>query len=179
MFARASPLTTVPLSPFPSNWLCGLWHSGTGFHPGTWVPSSSYKGFPSGQTYSWYIHACQALPESGYFWENGYNRNHGTQRTPTTLPGRMRLGGAAPHYDARSAAEVAEVLIYRRVLSDQEMYNVNAYLQQRYRLVKRCSTFPPPALAYPPPSLPAPPTTATTFPGKPTPTRWHWCQPLT
>ncbi len=115
------------------NWLYGFHgNSVNRFHPNGWV----YNG--GGSDSSWHLHAATMSGDEnprGSFWNDGNNLV--TDNTGSndwwSKPGQLGLGGYRFNSEL-SRCEVAEVIIYDRVLTADELNRVGYYLEQKYGL---------------------------------------------
>jgi len=115
------------------NWLFGFHgNSVNRFHPNGWV----YNG--GGSDTSWHLHAATMSGDEnplGAFWNDGNNlaTNNVGSNDWWSKPGQLGLGGYR-HNSEVSRCEVAEVIIYDRVLTAHEINRVGYYLEQKYGL---------------------------------------------
>jgi hypothetical protein len=88
---------------------------------------------------NWHIHAgritSDADPIAG-FWKDGVSLTTDSQGSHNTVykPGRLGLGGGTGANNEASRSEIAEVLIYDRVLSGAELDAAGSYLTKKYAL---------------------------------------------
>lgn len=113
------------------NWLLG-WHNGARqkFYSQGWVynpPTTTDLTTP-------YIYSCTGdLGADDYaLYENGvYLTNNNLGAGP---PGSLSLGGWGFNNSERSIGDVAEVIVYNRVLSSDERLSVERYLSNKYSI---------------------------------------------
>ncbi len=114
------------------NWLLGKWGGNTAHFTGAWVGPNA--GINAG-TINTAISEGIGGPQSSRWSLNG--RGFGGN-TSAGAPGNLFLGqpGAAgnPPFDEPSQADVSEVLVFNRVLADNERNAVNSYLSDKYGL---------------------------------------------
>ena len=115
------------------NWFWGYHHGGVHkWHPNGWV--SNHGG---GDT-NWHIHSGDinnAGDPQANFWTDGAQKatNHKGSNNTNYKPGLMSFGGLWHGSNNEfSNSEVAEVVMYNRVLSKDEREMVEAYLSQKY-----------------------------------------------
>ncbi len=114
------------------NWLFGYHGNGDEkWHAGGWIHNAG-----TGNT-DWHLHVGtmrRAATPLGSFWKDGtlLALDAGGAHVTNYKPGRISLGG----WDTRefSQCEVAEVLIYNRALSSEEINRVGYYLSEKYAL---------------------------------------------
>ncbi len=110
------------------NWLVGLWAGNQGHYASGWVSNSSYN--PAGTNNPWISEAIGTASNS-YYYADGTNMT--VNSSPTGVPGRLALVGSGM-YNEQSQADVAEILIYTRVLTTEERNAVGSYLASKYNI---------------------------------------------
>jgi len=116
------------------NWLFGFNSSGDErWQAETWIHNAGTANT------NWHIHAghinSDEDPKAG-FWKDGVKLltdGTGSHDTDYTI-GRLGLGGYRLN-NQESRCEIAEVLIYNRVLSDEELERLGSYLDWKYDLM--------------------------------------------
>ncbi|MEM7391231.1 MAG: LamG-like jellyroll fold domain-containing protein, partial [Verrucomicrobiota bacterium] len=113
------------------NWLFGFWGaSHIRFFANGWV----FQG--GNDNTDWHVHAGSINnSDQANFWADGnqyaFDNNGANDVFPNYTPGQLRLGGAGAE---NSACEVAEVLVFDRILTDTERNAVGSYLKSKYGL---------------------------------------------
>lgn len=110
-----------------SNWLLGTHFNNHGYHADAWVKSDA----PIEANRSYVSVAVQNSTSSRYYL-NGEDLT--TNPSPVGLLGRIALGGAVGTHHQPAYVDLAEVIVYDRVLSDSDRQEVEAYLANRYSL---------------------------------------------
>ena len=108
------------------NWLAGKWGGGNAHYAEGWVTVPG--GVAAGIDAPVIGEAVGGVDNSHYFID-GTNRTN--VATPVGVPGKLRLGGQGTEF---SQADVAELLIYDRVLTKVERHDVGLYLADKYGL---------------------------------------------
>lgn len=121
------------------NWLAGLWAGNHGHYASGWVSNSSYN--TAGTNTPWISEAIGYTSSSAYY-ANG--QNYTVDSNPTGNPGKLALVGSGA-YNEQSQADVAEILIYNRVLTTQERNAVGSYLATKYSMATSYVNVPEPA----------------------------------
>jgi len=113
------------------NWLFGYHSNGDEkWHPSTWIINQGYANT------DWHVHAghmnSDADPKAS-FWKDGARllTDNTSSGANNYMIGRLGLGGYRNNNE-ESNCEIAEVLIYNRVLTDAEVDQVGLYLGWKY-----------------------------------------------
>ncbi len=106
------------------NWLVGKWRGNNGYYAGGWVSQT-----PTG-TLDPAIGEATGLPASSGYRVNGAELTENS--SPTGNPGRLAFVSEGWDIDEISHADVAEVLVYDRVLTRKERNHVGLYLTRKY-----------------------------------------------
>lgn len=109
------------------NWLIGKWGSGNAYFANGFVYNSGGGAGTNQPTISAGTGGTGA-PLSSYY-VNG--KNVTTDSSPSGSPGHLGLGSSGT-FSEQSTADVAEVLVYDRVLSNDEIQSVSEYLSIKY-----------------------------------------------
>lgn len=117
------------LSGSSNNWLMG-WFDGASspFYADAWI---NYPASPAGTT--WYAYATDQTATAQRIFQ-GNNLMATGALTNSPGPIGLSVGGWSTCCVELSAAEVAEVIVYDRMLTDAERASVYAYLNARYAL---------------------------------------------
>jgi hypothetical protein len=119
------------------NWLLGPHSSPQGFYANGWVSQISLRrNIPSLSI------AIQDTLDSRFI-HNGQDLTQ--DRNPTGILGSVAIGGASGTYFQPTTAELAELVIYDRVLTNSERLQVTAALNQRYNISPE--PLPPPSIS--------------------------------
>lgn len=134
VFARTGNTGRI-LQSTTTNWLLGLHSNSMGFYANGWVTNSIPSPLNTG-----YLATATQESGSSRFYLNG------ADLTQSSTPGgelrNVAIGGGAGTYFQPSNAQVAEILIYDRVLNETERRNVDAYLANKYDLFVPTATTP-------------------------------------
>jgi hypothetical protein len=109
-----------------ANWLVGKWRGNNGYYANGWVSQT-----PTG-TLEPAIGEATGLPASSGYRVNGAELTENS--SPTGNPGRLAFVSEGWDIDEISHADVAEVLVYDRVLTRKERNHVGLYLTRKYDL---------------------------------------------
>lgn len=116
------------LSGSGNNWLLG-WYSGK---PNAFFAVEDWVSLPSGTAgYGWEVYASDQTSTSQRLYHNNSFMASNTMASASG-PSGLSLGGWSFGIPEWSACEIAEVIVYNRVLSDAERIEVNNYLNLRY-----------------------------------------------
>ena len=121
------------------NWLFGF-HSGliNRWHAEGWIYPEAGAGGVAANT-NWYIHAGTIGPgpnPPASFWSQGVQLLSGSYDSGDTnyMIGRLQLNGYNNGNNEMSAADIAEILIYDRLIGPNERNAIGAYLATKYAL---------------------------------------------
>lgn len=108
-----------------NNWLIGPYNSNHTYYNGGWCGTG-----PTVVTDEFVLATVtNQSPGGGVFRVN--TTEYGTNSN-TTAPGTFYLGGAAGAYNEPLSGDIAEVIVYSRVLNSTEINSIEAYLGQKY-----------------------------------------------
>ncbi|KAA0152665.1 hypothetical protein FNF28_07019 [Cafeteria roenbergensis] len=105
------------------------YYSTIGLHATTWIGDREALG--SDQT-NWVLCTAQADNDFTRWWRDGSPRAN--LRSGLTSPSQLALGGTLARANSPSACDVAELLFYRRILTEPERVNVELYLARKWGL---------------------------------------------
>ncbi|MEM7391288.1 MAG: hypothetical protein AAF492_02985, partial [Verrucomicrobiota bacterium] len=123
------------ISSVGGNWLFGFWNRGTRrWHSDAWVVNQVGMNFSE-----WHLHAgtmrTGVSDPLAAFWDNGQLVvTNSVGSNPPHAPRQLGLGGWNANTVEASEAEVAEVIIFDRVLHADELNRMGSYLQKKYDL---------------------------------------------
>jgi len=109
------------------NWLMGKWAGKNGHYADGWVTNSGANWAGTGNPA---IGEAMGLSSRSYYFLDGNNITN--SYTPTGVPGKLGLVSEGAYGGEVSQADVAEVIIYDRLLTEPERQQVGAYLQGKY-----------------------------------------------
>ncbi|MCP4192872.1 MAG: PEP-CTERM sorting domain-containing protein [Planctomycetaceae bacterium] len=116
------------------NWLHGLWGGNYGSYAEGWV------GFNPAEIDVAYVADTVGTEDGSSFTVNGGNQTE--SNTPVGNPGNLGIGSSGGFAEV-SDADVSEIVIYDRILSDTELSLVRDHLYTKYD-VTRIPDLPPP-----------------------------------
>lgn len=108
------------------NWLLGLWAGRVGHFAEGWVNSNQFDaevGRP-------YVADAIGTETESRFFVNGVDWTQNS--SPVGVPGQLAIGGAGSFSGEVSDADVSEIIIYDRVLSDDELGAMRSFLYDKY-----------------------------------------------
>jgi len=107
------------------NWLLGLHGNVSGMYTNGWVSNNHPANLDET-----YIATGVSEPSATYFYQNGVNLTENS--SPTGIVGNINIGGADGTPNQPANTQIAEIIIYDRVLNDGERQEVEAYLAKKY-----------------------------------------------
>ncbi|MEM7393106.1 MAG: hypothetical protein AAF492_12245, partial [Verrucomicrobiota bacterium] len=117
-----------------NNWLFGFYVESTEeWYAGGWIHQGGNANT------DWHVHIGTHNDDpdpAAAFWMDGVllTTNNTASTTLADVPGRIALGARNNSTDKSSRCEIAEIIIYNRVLSDAELLTVAGYLSEKYNL---------------------------------------------
>ena len=108
------------------NWLLGLWAGRVGHFADGWVNSNQFDA----ETNRPYVADATGTETESTFYVNGVDYTQNS--SPVGVPGTLAIGGAGSFPGEVSDADVSEIIIYDRVLSDDELGAMRTFLYDKY-----------------------------------------------
>ncbi len=121
------------------NWLHGLWAGQHGSFAGSWIGND-----PADVDVPYVLDTTQSLDNSTVV-VNGGNRVEGSGAGATGEPGFLALASGGQFANEVSDADVSEIVIYDRILTEQELTQVRDHLYAKYNVEMIEDRPPPPA----------------------------------
>lgn len=122
------------------NWLLGLWAGRFGHYAEGWVNSPQ----PDADIERPYVVDAIGTETESFLAVNGTDWT--TNSSPVGVPGGLAIAGAGSFPGEVSDADVSEIIIYDRVLSDNELASVRTHLFEKYETTPVDPPPPPPEL---------------------------------
>ena len=122
------------------NWLLGLWAGNFGHFAEGWVNSPQLGAEPNRP----YVADAVGTETESLLVVNGVDWT--VDSSPAGNPGSLAIAGAGSFPNEVSDADVSEIIIYDRVLSDDELTSVRTFLYDKYGTTPVEEIPPPPEL---------------------------------
>ncbi len=111
-----------------SNWLLGRWNGNTGHYAAGWV--TNFNNTAEDDVFE--VHVAVGTRHQSFYYRNGENETVSTN--PAGNPGQLGLNAHSGNFNNEvSDLDVAEVFIYDRVLTQNEIELITRYLKAKYR----------------------------------------------
>lgn len=123
-----------------TNWLLGLWSGSYGHYAEGWVTPQ-----PAAEVNRPYVADAIGTETESFFNINGVDWT--TNSSPVGVPGALAIAGAGSFPGEVSDADVSEIIVYDRVLSDVELDSMRTHLYTKYGTEPVDGPPPPPELS--------------------------------
>lgn len=111
-----------------SNWLLGRWSGYLAHYASGWV--TSYNNVAEDDVFD--VHVAVGTENQSFYYRNGVNETVNT--SPTGNPGRIGLSAHSGYFNNEASdLDVAELFIFDRVLTQNEIELITRYLKAKYR----------------------------------------------